>query len=117
QLGPPPVRSPSIKGLALVDLGRFDEAWASFQAEVADDAHPFGRCMREFGIAIWLEAVGALDRAEAAAREVFEQAGRLSRAWMQEGMVDLLTIIGARRGVGGTEVPAWPDQRSDPTFF
>jgi class 3 adenylate cyclase/tetratricopeptide (TPR) repeat protein len=116
QLGSPPVQYPSIKGIALVDLGRFDEAWASFQAEVADDAHPFGRCMREFGIAIWLEAVGALDRAEAAAKDVLEQAGRLSRTWMQGGMMDLLTIIGARRGVQDPELPA-VDKKSDPTFF
>ena len=75
QLGSPPVQYASIKGLALTDLGRFDEAWAAFQAEVADDAHPFGRCMRELGIAIWLEALGALDRAEAAAKEVLEEAG------------------------------------------
>src|SRR5262245_8741418 len=60
QLGSPPVQYPSIKGLALTDLGRFDEAWASFQAEVADDAHPFGRCMRELGVAVWLESNGAL---------------------------------------------------------
>src|SRR2546426_2655257 len=40
----------------------------------------------------------ALDRAEAAAKDVLEQAGRLSRAWMQGAMVDLLTIVGARRG-------------------
>ena len=32
QLGSPPVQYASIKGLALTDLGRFDEAWASFQA-------------------------------------------------------------------------------------
>ena len=117
QLGSPPVQYPSIKGLALVDLGRFDEAWASFQAEVADDAHPFGRCMREFGIAVWLEAVGALDRAEIAAKEVLEQAGQLSRAWMQRAMVDLLTIVGARRGVEYPELAAWGERKTEQTFF
>jgi class 3 adenylate cyclase/tetratricopeptide (TPR) repeat protein len=99
QLGSPPVQYPSIKGLALTDLGRFDEAWAAFQAEVADDAHPFGRCMRELGVAIWLERLRALERAEAVAEEVFAQAGRLSRTWMQVSMKDLLTTIRARRGV------------------
>src|SRR4029077_6407128 len=88
-----------------------------FQAEVADDAHPFGRCMREFGIAIWLEALGALDRAEAAAKAVLEQAGRLSRAWMQGAMVDLLTTIGARRGVEYPELAPWVGRKSDSTFF
>jgi predicted ATPase len=109
QLGSPPVQYASIKGLALTDLGRFDEAWAALQEEVADDAHPFGRCMRELGIAIWFEALGALDRAEAAAKEVLEEAGRLSRTWMQRAMVDLLTIVGARRGVEYAELAEWVD--------
>jgi class 3 adenylate cyclase/tetratricopeptide (TPR) repeat protein len=117
QLGSPPVQYPSIKGLALTDLGRFDDAWASFQAEVADDAHPFGRCMRELGVAIWLEALGALDRAEAVAKDVLEQAGRLSRAWMQTAMVDLLTVVGARRGVEYAEVAAWVEKKSDQIWF
>ena len=117
QLGSPPVQYPSIKGLALTDLGRFDEAWASFQAEVADDAHPFGRCMRELGIAIWLEALGALDRAEAKAKEVLAEAGRLSRTWMQQAMIDLLTIVGARRGVEYAEPTEWVENKSNQTGF
>jgi hypothetical protein len=104
QLASPPVQYASIKGLALTDLGRFDEAWASFQEEVADERHPFGRCMRDLGTAIWLEAVGTLDRAEATARAVREEAGRLSRTWMQRAMLDLLTIIGARRGLEHPEL-------------
>jgi class 3 adenylate cyclase/tetratricopeptide (TPR) repeat protein len=115
QLGSPPVQYASIKGLALIDLGRFDEAWVSFQAEVADDAHPFGRCMREFGTAFWFEAVGDLVRAEATAREVLAQAGRLSRAWMQSGMMELLTIVAARRGVEDPELTA--GVRSDRAWF
>jgi hypothetical protein len=112
QLGSPPVQYASIKGLALIDLGRFDEAWAAFQAEVADDAHPFGRCMREFGTAFWFEAVGDLVHAEATAREVLEQAGRLSRAWMQSGMEALLTIVTARRGVEDPELAAVGSDRA-----
>jgi predicted ATPase/class 3 adenylate cyclase len=117
QLGSPPVQYASIKGLALTDLGRFDEAWASFQAEVADEAHPFGRCMRELGVAVWLEAIGALDRAEVAAKEVWEAAGRLSRTWMQRYMVDLLTVIAARRGADGAELAAWVTKRGEETGF
>jgi predicted ATPase/class 3 adenylate cyclase len=117
QLGSPPVQYASIKGLALTDLGRFDEAWAAFQAEVADDAHPFGRCMRELGVAVWLESLGALDRAEAAARTVWDEAGRLSRTWMQRLMVDVLTMIAARRGTRGGELAAWIAKESDETGF
>jgi predicted ATPase/class 3 adenylate cyclase len=117
QLGSPPVQYPTIKGLALTELGRFDEAWASFQAEVADDAHPFGRCMREFGVAIWLESVGALERAEARAREVLAEAGRLSRTWMQSRMVDLLAVFAARRGAAGAELAAWLERTCDEIGF
>ncbi|MBI4518715.1 MAG: AAA family ATPase [Deltaproteobacteria bacterium] len=117
QLGSPPVQYASIKGLALTDLGRFDEAWTSFQQEVADDAHPFGRCMREFGVAVWLAALGALDRAEAVAKEVLAEAGRLSRTWMQRGMVDLLTVIAARRGDAGADLAAWVLRTSDEIGF
>jgi predicted ATPase/class 3 adenylate cyclase len=117
QLGSPPVQYASIKGLALTDLGRFDEAWASFQQEVADDAHPFGRCMREFGVAVWLAALGALDRAEVVAKEVLAEAGRLSRTWMQRGMVDLLTVVAARRGDEGADLVAWLSKKSDEIGF
>jgi len=117
QLGSPPVQYPSIKGLALTDLGRFDEAWASFQEEVADDAHPFGRCMRQLGIAVWLESVGALDRAEAAAKEVLEEAGRLSRVWMQRSMVELLAVIAARRGPRGRDLAAWLENKRNEIRF
>ena len=117
QLGSPPVQYASIKGLALTDLGRFDEAWASFQEEVADEQHPFGRCMRELGVAVWLEAIGALDRAEAVAKQVWDEAGRLSRTWMQRSIVDLLTVIAARRGAAAAALAAWVAKKSDETGF
>src|SRR5207247_11201528 len=60
---------------------------------------------------------GALDRAEVGAKEVLEQAGRLSRAWMQRAMVDLLTIVGARRGVEYPELAAWGEKKSEQPFF
>ncbi len=117
QLGSPPVQYSSIKGLALTDLGRFDEAWQAFQAEVADEAHPFGRCMRELGIAGWLASLGALDRAETCAKRVLAEAGRLSRTWMQWFMVDLLASIAARRGPAGAELAAWVARKADEIGF
>jgi class 3 adenylate cyclase/tetratricopeptide (TPR) repeat protein len=59
QLGTEPVQYPTIKAMALMDLGRFDEAWASLQQEVADEAHPFGAAVKELGISVYLERVGA----------------------------------------------------------
>jgi hypothetical protein len=109
QLGSPPVQYPSIKALALVDLGRFDEAWASLQEEVADEDHAFGYCMQQLAVAFWFERAGALDRAEERARWVLEEAARLSRTWMQSNMVDLLGVIAARRGDAGHELTKWLD--------
>jgi predicted ATPase len=117
QLGSPPVQYPSIKGLALTDLGRFDEAWASLQEEVADDEHPFGRCMRELGVAVWLGNIRALDRAEAKAKEVLEEAGRLSRTWMQRFMMDLLGLVAAWRGDAGKDLGAWVEHKSTEIGF
>jgi len=117
QLGSPPVQYPSLKGLALTDLGRFDEAWASFQNEVADEQHPLGRCMRELGVAVWFESLGALDRAEAKAKEVLEEARRLSRTWMQRFVVDLLAVIAARRGREGAELAAWVENKGNQIGF
>lgn len=115
QLGSPPVQYPTLKGLALTDLGRFDEAWAAFEDEVADQQHPFGRCMRGLGIAFWLESLGALERAEATAKSVWEEAGRLSRAWMQRHMLNLLTVISARRGAAGADLAVWIATKSQGT--
>ena len=117
QLGSPPVQYASIKGLALTELGRFDEAWTSLQAEVADDAHPFGRCMRDFGIALWLEAIGALGRAEAASKAALAEAERLSRTSMQAQIVDAIAVIAARRGPAGAELAEWLRRKSDVTGF
>ena len=106
QLGSPPVQYSSIKGLALTSLGRFDQAWTSFHEELADAQHPFGRCMRELGLAVWLESVGAFEQAETKAKEVLDEAGRLLRTWMQQVMIDLLAVIAARRGVDGAGLRA-----------
>jgi tetratricopeptide (TPR) repeat protein len=82
RIGSEPVQYASVKGLALLDLGRFGEAWESFQREVADEAHPFGRAQRDLGIAVYLMELLAYERAEQVARTVIEQAQSLSRPWM-----------------------------------
>jgi tetratricopeptide (TPR) repeat protein len=98
ELGSEPVQYSTIKAFALMDLGRFDAAWDALQQEVADDRHPFGRAMRQLGVAVYVEHLSALDRAAKVGREVMEEAGRLSRRWMQQWMVDLLTTVSARLG-------------------
>ena len=98
QLGSEPVQYPTIKALALMDLGRFDEAWASLQGEVADEAHRFGAAVKQLGIAVYLERVGAIDAAFDQAKETLKEAQALKRTWMQRWLVDLLEVLAARRG-------------------
>jgi class 3 adenylate cyclase len=117
QLGSPPVQYASIKGLALIDLGRFDDAWVALQDEVADAEHPFGRCMQGLGIAFWYGALRALDHAEAKAKQILEEAARLSRTWMQRFMIDLLTCVAAWRGAGGADLAAWVAAKSEAIGF
>jgi predicted ATPase len=82
RIGVPPVQYASIKGMALTELGRFDEAWASLQHEIADEEHPLGRANRDAGIALYLMAVMAFQQAETAAREVIASGERLVRPWV-----------------------------------
>jgi tetratricopeptide (TPR) repeat protein len=98
QLGTEPVQYPTIKAFALMDLGRFDEAWASLQQEVADEAHRFGAAVQQLGIAVYLERVGAVDAAFEHAKETLKEARSLNRTWMQRWLVDLLEVLAARRG-------------------
>jgi predicted ATPase/class 3 adenylate cyclase len=100
QLGAAPVQYPTIKAMALLDLGRFDAAWESLQQEVADEAHPFGAAVQRLGTAVYLEQVGALDQAVAVARQTLEEATALRRTWMQRWMVDLLESLALRTGSG-----------------
>lgn len=98
QLGSEPVQYSTIKALALMDLGRFDAASDALEQEISDEQHPFGRAMRQLGVAAYLEHLGALDRAAIVGRELLEEARRLKRTWMQQWMVDMLTALSARMG-------------------
>jgi class 3 adenylate cyclase len=84
EIGVPPVQYPTLKAFALLDLGRWSEAWASLQREIADDEHPFGHAMRDLGCgAYWLE-LRDYRRAIETLRGVIEQASRLRRVWMRQ---------------------------------
>jgi tetratricopeptide (TPR) repeat protein len=83
-----------------MDLGRFDEAWESLQQEVADEEHRFGAAVKELGTAVYLDQVGALDEAVAAAKKALEEGAALHRTWMQRWMVDLLESLALHTGSG-----------------
>jgi hypothetical protein len=96
QLASEPVQYPTLKALALMDLGHFGAAWDALQREVADERHPFGATMQHLGVAVYLQHLGAVDRAASAGLNVMAEARQLSRTWMQEWIVNLLTAICAR---------------------
>jgi class 3 adenylate cyclase/tetratricopeptide (TPR) repeat protein len=90
EIGVLPVQYATLRAIALSKLGRYGEAWEWLQKEVADDDHPFGRAMQEFGIAGYYLELMAYEQAEQAYRRLIEQGGRLNRAWMvQSGRLGL----------------------------
>ncbi|MHB8574767.1 MAG: AAA family ATPase [Dehalococcoidia bacterium] len=97
-IGALPVQYPTIRALALLNLGRYDDAWASLQQEVADEAHSFGLAFRQYGEAQYLIEVLAFDRAVELLRHVTERARQLNRAWMLRGAQVFLAKTLARSG-------------------
>jgi len=96
ELGAQPVQYPTIKALALINLGRYDDAWGSLQQEVTEE--PFGYTMQQFGAMFYLMDLLAFDRAAEKAREVAELATQLDRAWMRTGA--LMLLVGALSRLG-----------------
>lgn len=82
RIGTLPVQYPTIKGLALVEMGQFDQAWTSFDQEIADSAHRFGAAIRDLGRLSYVVQTGAHDEAFDRAVHVTAESNALSRAWM-----------------------------------
>ena len=104
RLGIPPVQYGTIKSFALLDLGRFDEAWKALEQEVADDKHPFGRAFQHLGRTWWHANVGDHARVLADVPRILSDARSLQRTWMlpwAEGM--LATAVVASRPEGTSE--------------
>ena len=99
QLGTEPVQYPTIKAMALMDL-RADSTrpGTSLQQEVADEDHRFGAAVKQLGISVYLERVGAFDESFERALEALKEAQALNRTWMQRWLVDLLEVLAGRRG-------------------
>ena len=78
RLGIPPVQYGTIKSFALVDLGRFDEAWQALEQEVADDEHPFGQAFQHLGRTCWYAAAGDFERVIRDAPRIWPTPGNCS---------------------------------------
>lgn len=90
RLGIPPVQYGTIASFALIDLGRFDAAWAALETEVADDDHPFGRLFQHVGRTVWHFAAGDFARVIREAPRIHEEAALLKRAWLVPWADELL---------------------------
>ena len=95
RIGTLPVQYPTIKGLALIELGRFDQAWASFDQEIADSAHRFGAAIRDLGRMTYVLRTGAHDEALDRAVHVTAESHALSRAWMLKWVAQDLAELAA----------------------
>ena len=82
RIGALPVQYPTIKALALIELGRFGEAWSALDQEIADDAHRFGVALQDLGRLQYEVSVGAFEAALARAPRVIAESHVLVRAWM-----------------------------------
>lgn len=99
EIGVPPVQYPTLKALALLELGRYGEAWESLQKEVTDEDHPFGQAMQALGLGMYYLELRAYDRAVLTFRDLFHRARRLRRGWMSRWALEYLvrSLIGAKK--------------------
>jgi tetratricopeptide (TPR) repeat protein len=102
RLGIPPVQYGTIKSFALVDLGRFDEAWQALEQEVADDEHPFGQAFQHLGRTFWYAGAGDFERVIRDVPRVLADAKKLQRTWMIPWAGDLLASAIVASAPGGT---------------
>ena len=82
RIGTLPVQYPTIKALALMDLGRFGDAWASLDEEIAAEAHRFGAALQAMGRMEYEIRVGDYEAALDRAPHVIAESHFLVRAWM-----------------------------------
>jgi tetratricopeptide (TPR) repeat protein len=103
RLGVAPVMYPTIKALALLDLGRFGDAAESLAQEVV--AEPFGVAMQKLGEAAYFTEVHAFEEGAAAARESLALADRFRRRWMQGLSLGYLvrSLLGEGRSAEASE--------------
>ena len=106
RLGIPPVQYGTIKSFALVDLGRFDEAWQALEQEVADDDHPFGQAFQLLGQTWWYLASGDVERVLRDVPRVLADARELKRGWMVRWAERMLEAAMVATQPDGTSVAA-----------
>jgi hypothetical protein len=82
EIGVPPVQYATVRGLALLALGRYGEAWEAIEAEVSGKDHPFGRAHRDLGRGVFYLELDDDQRAVEALRDAIAESRAVHRAWM-----------------------------------
>ena len=89
-----------MKALALINLGRFDEARRSLDEEVIDETHRLGRAFKELGLGVYYLELMAYEQAIEKLESTIKQATLLSRVWMQDNarisLVEAIAVSGLK---------------------
>ncbi len=96
QLGVAPIQYPTFKGMALLQLGRFDEAVRAIAQEPNDEQYRFARALQAVGVLERKAILGAVDEVLAETPAMLDEAIALQRAWMVDMLVNLVTRTAAR---------------------
>jgi hypothetical protein len=88
-----PVQYPTIKAIALLELGRFDDALSAVDEEIADEDHRFGAALQKLGELQYLLDCAAFDEAFEKTPYVIEESKALSRVWMLNWVANALAHV------------------------
>ncbi len=88
-----PVQYPTFKAFSLLELGRFDQAWASLQEEVTDEEHRFGAAFQRVGMARYYAALHAYESCIEKLRPLYAELTALGRQRQSFMLSQLLGLI------------------------
>ncbi|MGA2977125.1 MAG: AAA family ATPase [Spirochaetia bacterium] len=94
-IGAAPVQYATLRAFALLSLGRYSEAWASLQHEVADEAHPFGSAFRQAGTGVYFFSILDYKRAKLIFSEMIAHEGFIGRTWLKNIVLSHVALIEA----------------------
>jgi tetratricopeptide (TPR) repeat protein len=88
ELGLPPVQYPTIRGLAHIDLGQFQDAHTSISGEVTSGEYRFGRAFQNYGFALFYYHLNDFDKAFQIILDLIPELVALKRNWMIEALAN-----------------------------
>jgi hypothetical protein len=100
RIGVLPVQYATFKAVCLLGLGRYGEAWASAEREVADGAHPFARTVRQLGFALYFAELFDHTQVLELATDIAERGRQLRRLWVEDWAEAIRGLALARLGRG-----------------